>query len=123
VNSYLSKDENRNLGPKASDPRDRIFGILGLASDSDELKIYPTTPSLVQLYTKVAMALIMQGDLALLSLSFSLKSRPAYRCGYLIGCILELPCALISIPGDVPNLPRDTTHSASKFLKTVAKSF
>ena len=40
MNSYLSKGENRNLGPKASDPRDRIFGILGLASESDELKIY-----------------------------------------------------------------------------------
>lgn len=52
VNSYLSKDENRISGPKASDSRDRIFGILSLANDSDELKIYPTTPSLVQQYTQ-----------------------------------------------------------------------
>lgn len=71
------------------------------------------------MYTKVAMTLIMQGDLALLSLSFSPKS----QTGYLIGWISELPCALISIPEDVPNLPRGTTHSASKFLKTVAESF
>jgi len=48
----MSKDENQNPGPKALDPRDRIFGILGLASDSDELKIYPTTPSLVQQCTQ-----------------------------------------------------------------------
>ena len=67
------------------------------------------------------MELIMQGDLALLLLSFLPKLQTSLLLW--VHNWLELPCALISIPGDVRTLARDSTHSASKFLKkTVAES-
>ena len=61
------------------------------------------------------MELIMRGDLALLLLSFSPKLQTGLPLW--VPDWLELPCAFISIPGDVRTLARDSTHSVSKFLK------
>jgi len=47
---------------QASDPRDRIYGLLGLSSDCDDLKIIPDySKGVVETYASVARALITHG--------------------------------------------------------------
>jgi len=47
---------------QATDPRDRIYGLLGLSSDRDDLNIIPDySKSVVETYTNVARALITHG--------------------------------------------------------------
>lgn len=61
-------------GLKASDPRDRIYALLGIAADADELGIYPDysqDPEL--LYEKLARALIGQGHVDILTYCRSQK--------------------------------------------------
>lgn len=54
----------------ATDPRDRIFGLLALPSDADELKIVPQygDTTVKEVYTCVARAIIRSGQLELLNL-------------------------------------------------------
>ncbi|KAI3327944.1 HET-domain-containing protein [Xylariaceae sp. AK1471] len=55
----------------SSDPRDKIFALLGLASDREDLRkkgIYPDyKKSCYEVYTSTAFALLQQGHLSLLS--------------------------------------------------------
>jgi hypothetical protein len=57
---------------EATDPRDKIYGILGLAADRDKLRSFGVEPDYTQscakLYTRVASAILRQGHMNLLSL-------------------------------------------------------
>lgn len=58
----------------ATDPRDRIFGLLALPSDADELNIVPeydADTTVEQVYTRAARAIISVGQLELLNLCSS----------------------------------------------------
>lgn len=53
---------------ESSDPRDRIFALLGLASDQEHLEIYPDyTLTCQEVYVQAVAALLRQGHLSLLS--------------------------------------------------------
>src|SRR5438045_7205859 len=55
----------------ATNPRDRIFGLLALPSDADQLKIVPkydADTTVEQVYTRAARAMIRRGQLELLNL-------------------------------------------------------
>jgi hypothetical protein len=53
----------------ASDPKDRIYGLVGLASDRLELGIAPDYgSSCVKMYTKFALQVLKRGNLTILSL-------------------------------------------------------
>lgn len=53
---------------QATDARDKIYGLLGLASDSDRLGIVPDySKSVVEVYANVARALIADGKTTILS--------------------------------------------------------
>jgi hypothetical protein len=55
-------------GLEASDPRDRIFALLGMSADAADLRIVPDySKSKTQVYTEVAMALIEQTGLEVLA--------------------------------------------------------
>jgi hypothetical protein len=58
---------------ESTDPRDRIYGLLGLAADRDELKEYGIQPDYTQtcreVYISVTAAILRQGHLAVLSLN------------------------------------------------------
>jgi hypothetical protein len=55
-------------GLEASDPRDRIFALLGMSADAADLRIVPNySKSKTQVYTEVAMALIEQTGLEVLA--------------------------------------------------------
>lgn len=58
---------------EATDPRDKIYGILGLAADRDELKEFGIQPDYTKscrdLYTSVAALILRQGHLSVLSLN------------------------------------------------------
>ena len=62
----------RNYHLKATDPRDKIYGLLGLADDRDRLKEFGIQPDYTQscrdLYISVAVALLQQGHISALSL-------------------------------------------------------
>ncbi|KAN0099553.1 HET domain containing protein [Hyaloscypha variabilis] len=57
---------------EATDPRDKIYGLLGLAADRDQLKEFGVLPdytrSCQDVYTSVAAALLRQGHISTLSL-------------------------------------------------------
>jgi hypothetical protein len=63
---------SRNYHLKATDPRDKIYGLLGLAVDRDSLKEFGIQPDYTQscrdLYISVAVALLRQGYMCALSL-------------------------------------------------------
>jgi hypothetical protein len=73
---------------EATDPRDKIYGLLGLAADSDELKKFGLQPDYNQscqdVYTSVTAAMLKQGQLSVLSLS-------------------QFPKALTGLPSWVPD--------------------
>lgn len=55
---------------EASNPRDRIFGLLALANDSEELGIQPDYTATVEMvYRRAARAIIQSGEIDLLSLA------------------------------------------------------
>jgi hypothetical protein len=56
---------------KATDQRDRVFGLLSLATDTEKLGIRPdyTVVDLTKVYTHVARAIIRDGNLDLLGLA------------------------------------------------------
>ncbi|KAM3080190.1 hypothetical protein ACMFMF_003599 [Clarireedia jacksonii] len=73
----------RQHGPhhmEATDPRDKIFALLGLAADRDELEelgVHPDyTKSCKEVYTSTMAALLQQGHISLLSLCQTHKRRP-----------------------------------------------
>jgi hypothetical protein len=61
----------RNL--EASDPRDKIYGLLGLAADRDQLKEFGVQPdyskSCQEVYISVTSAILKQGHVSVLSLN------------------------------------------------------
>jgi hypothetical protein len=63
----------------ATDPRDKIYGLLGLAADRDELKELGVQPdynhSCQSVFTSVTAAMLRQGHLSVLSLSQFPKSQ------------------------------------------------
>lgn len=65
---------------EATDPRDKIYGLLGLASDRDQLKefgiVADYTRSCQDLYISVGAALLRQGHLSALSLAQFSKFQP-----------------------------------------------
>jgi hypothetical protein len=53
---------------KATDPRDKIYGLLSLALDSDQLSILPDyEKSILEVYTDTSRALIANGQISILS--------------------------------------------------------
>jgi hypothetical protein len=63
----------RDIVLEATDPRDKIYGLLGLAADRDELKELGVLPDYTQscqdVYISVAAAILRQGHLSALSLA------------------------------------------------------
>jgi hypothetical protein len=63
---------------EATDPRDKIYGLLGLAADRDELKEFGVQPDYTQscqgVYISATAAMLRQGHLSLLSLNQFPKS-------------------------------------------------
>ncbi|KAH8765275.1 heterokaryon incompatibility protein-domain-containing protein [Hyaloscypha sp. PMI_1271] len=61
------------LSLEASDPRDKIYGLLGLAADRDQLKEFGIQPdyskSCQELYISVTSAILRQGHVSVLSLN------------------------------------------------------
>jgi hypothetical protein len=61
------------LGLKASDPRDKIYGLLGLAADRDQLKEFGVQPdyskSCQEVYISVTSSILRQGHVSVLSLN------------------------------------------------------
>ncbi|CAG9981192.1 unnamed protein product [Clonostachys byssicola] len=82
---------------EATDPRDKIYALLGLASDSEELKNkgiipnYSKSYTYEDLYSSVMVALIQAGYISLLSLCQNAESRT-------------------SLPSWVPDWSRSVTH-------------
>jgi hypothetical protein len=68
--SHVVKDRNDRFGQtklQATDARDKVFGLLGLANDREELKIRPDYGKEVSdVYIEVAKALIESGQMDLL---------------------------------------------------------
>jgi hypothetical protein len=61
----------------ATDPRDRIFGLLGIARDSNALGIVPDyAKTVVEVYIHAARTLIEHNQLNVLSLAQSNKNFP-----------------------------------------------
>lgn len=67
------------LALEASDPRDRIYGLLGLAADRDQLKEFGVQPdyskSCQEVYISATCAMLRQGHVSVLSLSFFPKTQ------------------------------------------------
>lgn len=60
VNSHVVDESKSRLG--ATDDRDKIYGILGLAKDADELGIVPNYKNTTsEVYTETAKALLLSG--------------------------------------------------------------
>jgi hypothetical protein len=61
------------LGLETSDPRDKIYGILGLAADRDQLKEFGVQPdyskSCQEVYISVTSSILRQGHVSVLSLN------------------------------------------------------
>ena len=56
------------LPPNATDPRDKIYGLLGLATDSEQLCILPDyEKSIIEVYTDTSRKLIATGETSILS--------------------------------------------------------
>jgi len=62
------------VGLEASDPRDKIYGLLGLAADRDQLKEFGVHPdyskSCQEVYISVASSILRQGHVSVLSLNY-----------------------------------------------------
>jgi hypothetical protein len=57
-----------SMGQRVTDPRDIIYGILGLASDNEKLEIEPDySKNTEQIYTEVTRRLIEHGNILILS--------------------------------------------------------
>lgn len=68
----------------ATDPRDMIFGLLGLANDVEQLGIATDyNKTCVEVYTDVARRLIENGNVDVLAFSQDPKSLPPNQGGYL----------------------------------------
>jgi hypothetical protein len=68
VTVYVSNGELNKLG--ATDPRDRVFALLGLADDAEKLGIYPDyTKSDRTVYIETARKLLTQGHMEVFALS------------------------------------------------------
>jgi hypothetical protein len=66
-----------NIGIRASDPRDHVFALLGIAADAKELGIrVDYSHSVIQVFTYATMALFSQGYLNVLSYFQSSKRIP-----------------------------------------------
>lgn len=93
----------RRHGPhhlESTDPRDKIFALLGLAADREELKdlgVYPDyTKSCKETYTTAMAALLQQGHISLLSF-----------------------CQIPKLQSDLPSWVPDWSRSATDMLQDV----
>jgi hypothetical protein len=93
----------RHHGPhhlESTDPRDKIFALLGLAADREKLKdlgVFPDyTKSCKETYTTVMAALLQQGHISLLSL-----------------------CQIPKLQSDLPSWVPDWSRSATDMLQDV----
>ncbi|RYP46987.1 hypothetical protein DL768_006910 [Monosporascus sp. mg162] len=94
---------------KSTDPRDKIFALLGLATDADDGRLIPDyrkSPS--QVYTEVAQHLIVgKGTIALLSLAGTGFNHPRK--------VQSLPSWVPDFSEQRPNFPLADMASAQKF--------
>ncbi|KAH7124993.1 heterokaryon incompatibility protein, partial [Dactylonectria estremocensis] len=91
---------------QATDPRDRIFGLAALATDTKKLGIKPDygTTTVEQIYTKIARAIIQDGELDLLCLSQcpkEFRSLPSWVPDW-SGNIQPSFCSLGPTPTELP---------------------
>ena len=79
------------LGLEASDPRDKIYGLLGLAADRDQLKEFGVQPDYIkscqEVYLSVTSSMLRQGHISVL-------------------CLNSFPKTQIGLPSWVPDWSR-----------------
>lgn len=90
---------------QTTDPKDKIYGLLGLASDVEQLDILPDyTKSVEEIYTEVASKILSDGDFRLLQ-----------ACQHKDGRVLKLPSWVPDWRLDLLSSPSDFVSIGIKF--------
>jgi hypothetical protein len=117
-----------SMGQRVTDPRDIIYGILGLASDNEKLEIEPDySKNTEQIYTEVTRRLIEHGNILILSWCQhprSLEGMPSWVPDFSSRirnpCGDERRCKLFSASGK-QQLKKPHIHSSPENLGLSAK--
>ncbi|KAK0099564.1 hypothetical protein ONS95_013540 [Cadophora gregata] len=89
LRQWYMTDPSRSMVMKATDPRDFVFSLLGICQDAEELELQPDyTKFREEVFVDTATAILLSGDMGILSLAQGFQKVPVYRHGFPTGARL-----------------------------------